>query len=229
MAGKAYANRKPMAERNPQDEYPTPSSLISCASRLFSSFLFSSIPILDPCCGTSHVFRRELGKLGYTVVENDINQGPGGSGDGRDYLSDRALWAYEQVAMNPPFTQWDDFVRTAKSHARTVIALGRLNYLSTQSRLESGIWDGLAAVAPFSRYVDYRTPFREDGAFHVGAMATGWFVWLKGYAEAPKVQFIDVQKYATLGSYTEPPAHRRNANQNNAPDLFSSIEENNQP
>lgn len=207
--GKPYANRHKVADRPLMDAYATPASLISCAELVFRRFLYPRIPVLDPCCGESHVFRKELGSMGYEVVENDIIM-PGG----HDFLhpTSESLDAWKschQIAMNPPFSKWDEFVFMAKSYAMTVIAIGRLNYLSTQSRLESDIWDGLCHIAVFSRYVDYQTPIRTDGQFHVGAMATGWFVWQRGYRGEPTVSFVDVDRYATLGQFSKKPENRR--------------------
>ena len=79
--------------------------------------------------------------------------------------------------------------------------IGRLNYLGTQSRLNKWIWNNLKMILPFSRYVDYQTPYRDDGFFHVGAMATAWFLWDMDYYGKPTVEFIDVNKYAKLGNY----------------------------
>lgn len=207
--GKPYASRHRKEDRPLMDSYSTPASLISCAEPVFRRFLYPRIPVLDPCCGESHVFRKELGRMGYDVVENDIIM-PGG----HDFLhptseSMDAWKSCHQIAMNPPFSRWDEFVFMAKSSAMTVIAIGRLNYLSTQSRLESDIWDGLCHIAVFSRYVDYQTPIRDDGQFHVGAMATGWFVWQRGYNGEPTVSFVDVDRYATLGQFSKPPENRR--------------------
>lgn len=192
MSGKAYANRRREEERPAGDYYPTPRSLMWVAEQpVFARWLDRGVPILDPCCGR-HVMADELSKMGYEVLENDIDGGV-------DYLA--SAWTEQQVVMNPPFSLWDEFVMHAKSHARVVCAIGRLNYLSTHGRYKSGIWDGLVAVNPFTRYVDYQTPLRDDGAFHVGAMATGWFTWVVGSATEPVIGMLDVQRYATLGNF----------------------------
>lgn len=67
--------------------------------------------------------------------------------------------------------------------------------------LENGIWKGLSDIYVFNRKVDYQFPIFEDGTFGVGSLTSGWFVWNKDYADKPKLDFIDVQKYATRGSY----------------------------
>ena len=190
---KAYANRKKVEDRPEGDFYATPRSLMWVAESLFKDVFWISMPILDPCCGNG-VMGQELSKMGFRVDENDLYKR-----DGVDYLEGE--WNQRQVVMNPPFSQWDAFVEKAKSHASKVMAIGRLNYLSTQSRYQSDIWTHLKSVNVFTRYVDYQTPERDDGCFCVGAMATGWFVWDMFYDGCPMLSFLDVQKYATLGNF----------------------------
>lgn len=190
--GKAYANRLAQCDRPQGDFYPTPRSLVWVARDIIKAE-FTSTEILEPCCG-SGVIVTELLEMGYGVVANDLYCG------GFDYLE--YPFIQKQVLTNPPFSLWDQFVEKAKSHADKIMFIGRLNYLGTHSRNISGIWDGLKAVYCFDRYVDYRTPERIDGLFHVGAMATGWFVWEKGYREAARLEVLDVQNYAKLGNLT---------------------------
>ena len=105
------------------------------------------------------------------------------------------------VITNPPFSLWDKFVVKAKSHCKKFMFIGRLNYFGTNNRFQSGLWKNLKAVYPFNRYVDYQTPYREDGLFHVGAMATAWFLWDMKYIGEPKIRVLDIQKYAKLGNF----------------------------
>jgi len=65
----------------------------------------------------------------------------------------------------------------------------------------SFIWKNLKHAYFFNRYVDYQTPYRKDGDFHVGSMQTGWFIWDKDYTDKPNFDILDVQKYATLGNF----------------------------
>lgn len=199
MSGKAYANRKKEEARPVGDYYATPRSLMWVAKGLFKTFFNVKKQILDPCCGT-HIMKDELVKMGFKdVCENDITLD-----NGVDYLDENIAWDAKQVIMNPPFSKWNEFVQRAKQHATKIAVIGRLNYLSTQSRYESGIWYGLKMVVPFTRYVDYRTPARDDGCFYVGAMATGWFLFdMNDCWGLPELGFLDVQKYATLGNYNK--------------------------
>lgn len=197
--GKAYANRKPIRDRPIGDFYCTPRSLVW----LIEDFLkkeFSKYVILDPCAGLGCI-SDELKHSGLSVITNDLYHQ---DNDFQfDYLTDVPNIKYSRVVMNPPFSLWDAFVERAKGNARKVLTIGRLNYLSTVSRQRSGIFDNLKYIFIFSRYVDYRTPDRGDGLFHVGAMATGWFYYDGAYTGLPKIKFLDVQDYAKLGIYKE--------------------------
>lgn len=152
--------------------------------------------ILEPCAGAGAV-TSVLRAVGFDVVENDLYRG------GSDYLRASSLHDSEFVVTNPPFSLWDEFVRMAKTHCRRFWFIGRLNYLGTVERQRSGLWKNLRAVHVFNRYVDYRTPYRDDGRFHVGAMATAWFEFDMTFESATTLDVVDVQQYATLGAFKE--------------------------
>lgn len=191
--GKAYANKKKEKDRPLGDFYATPKSLIWIMEDVIKSEFPTSEPILEPCSGNGAI-SDELKKIGYKVIENDLFR------DGVDYLeTDYSSSNY--VITNPPFSLWDEFVVKAKSESSKVLMIGRLNYFGTNSRFSSGIWDNLKSVYCFNRYIDYRTPERDDGMFNVGAMATAWFLWDVDYTGQPQIHFVDVQKYATLGNF----------------------------
>jgi hypothetical protein len=190
--GKAYAHKKSIKERPKGDFYETPKSLVWVAKDIICSEFNSTISILEPCSGNGSI-ANELKKLGFHVVENDLfNQGV-------DYLTNE--FTYKYIITNPPFSLWDEFATKAKSECEKVMLIGRLNYFGTASRLKNKIWENLKSVYCFNRYVDYRTPSREDGFFNVGAMATAWFLWDASFHELPTVQFLDIQKYAKLGNW----------------------------
>ena len=206
MKGKSYACRdKAENALRKGDLYPTPRSLVWCAKDLFHSVIGTSFTVTEPCCGNGAI-TEALKDIGYGhFVENDLYN------ERTDILHNDILWsnldewATPYVVTNFPFSKWDDCVKAflAKKDLQALITIGRLNYLSTQGRLESRIWRHLKEVWCFSRYVDYRTEERTDGKFNVGAMATGWFYFTKEETEAPKIRFVDVQKYATLGNIEE--------------------------
>lgn len=191
MKGKAYANKKSEMGRPLGDFYSTPKSLVWVAKDIIESE-FAGCGILEPCYGEGAI-SSILKKWGHEVDEHDLYK------DGENYLKSGCNALY--VITNPPFSLWNEFLLKAKSHAQKIMLIGRLNYLGTQNRFKKGFWDNLKCIYPFSRYVDYQTPYRDDGLFHVGCMATGWFLWDMSYFGKPKVEIIDVQKYAKLGNF----------------------------
>ena len=190
--GKAYANKKPEKERPEGDFYPTPKSLVWVAENMIKKELCKNEVVFEPCCGNGMI-SSEIKKFGYNVIENDLYRN-----GGVDYLN--TSFDYPQIITNPPFSLWDEFAVKAKKEAHKVIFIGRVNYFGTTARLSNGLWNELKAVYFFDRYIDYRTPERNDGLFSVGAMATAWFVWERGYSPAPTMHFLSVQKYAKLGA-----------------------------
>jgi len=194
IKGKAYANCKSVNDRREGDFYATPKSLIWVAKGIIYQEFPLDQPILEPCSGKNSI-SDELIKMGYAVVINDLYN------DGIDYLLFNQFIEYKYIITNPPFSLWDEFIFKAKSHVNKLLSIGRLNYLGTNNRFLSGIWNNLKSIYTFNRYVDYQTLPRDDGLFNVGAMATGWFLWDKDYSDAPTIHILDVQKYAQLGNF----------------------------
>lgn len=204
--GKSYAcrDRKENMKRK-GDFYPTPKSLVWCAKDLFHSAIPLDAEITEPCAGNGMI-AKALHDIGYSCVkENDLLN------ERSEILHEDVLtssldeWSGEYVVTNFPFSIYDGCVSAflAKKDLKALITIGRLNYLSTQSRLESGVWEHLKEVWVFSRYVDYRTAERTDGCFNVGCMSSGWFYYVKEKVSAPVIKFVDVQDYAVLGNYAE--------------------------
>ena len=204
MSGKSYACRdKEENNLRPGDFYPTPVSLVTCAKDFFYSVLPQKAIITEPCCGNGQIVKG-LKQLGFErFIENDLYNKRTDILHNNVLTTDLDKWASKYVVTNFPFSIWDDCVKAflAKEELEVLITIGRLNYLSTQSRLELGLWDHLKEVHIFSRYIDYRTPERDDGQFNVGCMSTGFFLFTKKLVDAPIIKFIDVQQYATLGSF----------------------------
>lgn len=191
--GKAYANKKSEIDRPIGDYYSTPKSLVW----VMKDTIIQEFPhktMLEPCHGQGAI-SQELELMGYDVTENDLYQG------GEDYITSSTFSNHKHIVSNPPFSLWDEFVDKAKSHCSKFMYIGRLNYLGTNSRYCNDIWKNLKAVYCFNRYVDYQTPFRTDGNFHVGAMATAWFLWDMEQSIDTIVKIVDVQPYAILGNY----------------------------
>lgn len=195
MSGKAYLNRKPIQSRNCGDLYDTPMSLVWKLLEKDTGFC----DLLEPASGNSSIVNAVKkfykNKPWRKVTFGDIITG-------QDFFQMKE-WEGE-ILTNFPFTNWDRFVIHAKKICKgRVCVLGRLNYLGTCSRSKSGIWDGLKMIYVFNRYPDYRTPYREDGFFHVGGLCTGWFIWEPGYTGPHMWDILDVNDYAKLGGFKE--------------------------
>lgn len=191
MSGKAYANRKKKELRNKNDFYETPYSLTWELQKL--NIIEKGKTIIDPCCGNYAISKwfRETN----IITEKSLEYG-------NDFFKDEYKEnQFDYALLNPPFDLWDKFINKSKKIAKTVIAIGKTDYFSCYQRLENGIWDTLSDIHIFNRKVDYQFPIFEDGTFGVGSLTSGWFVWNKGYEDKPTLDFIDVQKYATRGSY----------------------------
>ncbi len=206
MKGKSYACRKTYENVLRQGDYfPTPRSLVWCAKDLFHSVIPENAIITEPCCANGQIVKalRDIGYINF--IENGLYN------ERKDILHNDIItsnldeWASSYIVTNFPFSKWDDCVHAflAKKELNALITIGRLNYLSTYSRFQSGMFRHLKEVWIFDRYIDYRTPERDDGQFNVGAMSTGFFYFTKEEVENPIIKFVDVQKYATLGNVKE--------------------------
>ena len=154
----------------------------------------------DPACGQGSI-AIALEEKGVEVEASDINPQFDPEGYSRQFFEFTEPLS-EIIITNPPFSLWDLFVYHAKLlDAKKIIYIGKTDYFSANGRSKSGIWKELKHDEIFNRKVDYQTPYREDGFFHVGAMTSAWFIWEKGYTGKPLIDVINVQPYAKLGAF----------------------------
>lgn len=183
--GSKYASKKPKDKSRKGELFHTPMSL---TRELLKVQTFQNV--LEPANGKGAI-SKVLKKIGVKVTTGDIIQG-------NDFFNMEGCWNGD-IVTNPPFSLWDRFVEKAKSLGPNRICfIGRVNYFGTHGRNINGIWNNLKIVYVFDRMVDYQTPYRRDGLFHVG-----WFIWEKNYNGEPEIKIMDVQRYATLGLYKE--------------------------
>ena len=185
--GKAYANRKPEEERPKGDFYPTPSCMVKelIESGFFNEFLEADI--YDPCCG-KFAIGNVLRDYGFkNMTEKDIMYG-------QDFLADYTDNTYDITIMNPPFKQFNNFVKKAKRISRKVYCIGKMNFFGAHDRNVEGLWEHLEWVLPFDRQIAFDKP-EIDGKVECGMMITGWFIWNKNYDGYPKIKVLDMQKY----------------------------------
>ena len=190
--GKAYANRKAQALRPDSDFYRTPEG---CIQALFDAGYYPpTTQIYEPMAGDNSIVDT-LSARGYLVTSDDLRT------TGKDFLQFDGRVPY--IITNPAFSIFSQTV--AKCRECTDLGftlLGKLNFFAAHSRTMDGTWKNLKHVYVFDRQVDYRTPPDQNGNFCVGALATGWFVWDQTWDKPYwTMSVIDVQKWATLGSY----------------------------
>lgn len=156
--------------------------------------------VWEPACGQSSI-SNALKQKSIDVVESDIDPDFDPTRKSNSFFEFTEPLA-NTVISNPPFSLWDLFVFHAKFlEINKIIFIGKTDYFSAAGRYNSGIWNNLKHVEIFDRKVDYQTPYREDGLFHVGAMTSAWFIWERNYTGKPSIDIIDVQPYAKLGAF----------------------------
>jgi len=194
--GKAYANRKPESQRPRGDFYPTPSCMVKelLESGLFTQFADKdNLRIFDPCCGY-YAIGNVLRGYGYTnITEKDIMYGDDflkKNKDGR-YAD---LTEYDVIIMNPPFKLFDEFVKKAKSQAKYVYSIGKMNFFGAHNRNVGGLWENLKWVLPFDRMIAFDKP-EVNGKVSVGMIVSCWMIWDWEYEDSPKIKVLDMQKY----------------------------------
>jgi hypothetical protein len=191
---KAYLNRKSVDKRPEGDFYSTPKSLVWVYEDVIKKE-FSGDLVLEPAAGMGAISEELHHRFLFDVVNSrDIV-------NGEDYTDPEQGKEFTQVITNPPFSLWDDFVLKAKTHCKKFAFIGRVNYFASVGRYEKLLFKNLKSVHVFNRMVDYRTPYRTDGLFHVGGLVTGWFLWDMEYEGKATIEQLDVQTYAKLGAY----------------------------
>lgn len=182
-------------DRPKNDFYCTPFSLTWALAKKHKLY-----DVWEPACGQGSIVK-PLTNLNIKVNSSDIDPAFDPTGHSRQFFEFTESLS-DTVISNPPFSLWDLFVFHAKMlECKRIIYIGKTDYFSADGRSKSGIWNDLKYVEIFNRKVDYQTPYREDGFFHVGAMTSAWFIWEQGYTGKPMIDVIDVQPYAKLGQF----------------------------
>jgi hypothetical protein len=190
--GKPYASRKPIEERPESDFYETPACLVKELLNL--NILNKNIPIYEPMSGDGAI-SSVLKDSGFIVREDDIRI------TGKDFLEFNEV--IPVVVTNPAFSIFTETVKKCQEICTDkFILLGKVNFFAAHTRIMLGTWKHLKHVYVFDRMVDYRTPKNDEGNFCVGSLVTAWMLWDKTWNEDYwMTSILDVNKYATLGSY----------------------------
>ena len=172
-----------LGQRIKDDQYSTPYSLTQA---LLEREDFEE-PILEPACGGKAMVK-VLNDYGYDSTEfYDLIWGC-------DFMDEKEK--YPSIITNPPFGKAMQFILKCKEVCTDKFALILpLQYLHGNKRYHQ-IWMDkafpLKKVYVFTRYVLFGEPLRDDGKFHTGMISYAWFVWQKGWADAPSIEWIDI-------------------------------------
>ena len=116
------------ADRIPQDMYMTPQ--VAITSLLDVLDIRPSMVFHEPCRGTRAIYDRvQCDHKSHCEIT-----------EGKDYLTHMALWPYNLIITNPPFSLALEFLEKSLHEAATVCYLLRLNFLGSQTRRP--FWQG---------------------------------------------------------------------------------------
>jgi hypothetical protein len=147
-------------------------------------------PALEPACGEGHISKL----LGEKTVSMDlIDRGYGIAGI--DFLKFDYPEKFNTVITNPPFNLFQEFVEKAlEISEKKVIMFGKLVALEGQKRASFLQTTPLRTVYVFKRRQkplwngqDYSEVIGKKTS---STMAFAWFVWEKGYAGKPQIEWI---------------------------------------
>lgn len=177
------------ALRQENDYYATPPRAID---DLLNKVVLSH-HIWEPACGGGHLSRR-LSELGYQVYSTDLVD--------RNYpYMDKQLNFLEAVqsfdgdiVTNPPYRYAKDFVLKSLSlipDNRRVCMFLKLQFLEGQARYkELFSQQNLKYVFVYSKRITTAKNGDFDTYHSTTAFAHAWFVWEKGYAGKPTIDWI---------------------------------------
>jgi len=147
-------------------------------------------PILEPAVGEARAIDRVLRERGHQTVCFDLN---GQGKERRDFLS--LDERFHSLITNPPFSLHLEFVTHAKRITDHKMALLLpINYLTGAQR-HAEIWEDqefpLARIHVLNRGVNFSKGDVHGDKFHPAQLYLGWFVFERGHAGAPHVNWID--------------------------------------
>jgi hypothetical protein len=187
-------NSKRKEERNKNDSYITPYSMIQ--QLLDVEVLDKNGSILEPCCSIHRSIPTTLIKNGFTNITENIYEETNNS-----FLDFDETIQYDYIISNTPYgnKNFINFVNKAKKIAKKkVILLYPLNCLNGVERYNKVYNDEeykLARLYQFIRYPMLEDTIREDGKYKTGMSIYAWYVWEKGYTGETVLKQIDNNEY----------------------------------
>lgn len=146
-------------------------------------------PVWEPACGEGHI-AKVLKAHGLETYASDLVDRGYGLG-GIDFLSYSGSDLCCDIITNPPYRYAKEFVEKALeiiAPGRKVAMFLKLTFLEGQSRREL-----FRKAPPRTVYVSSaRLQCGKNGCFDGSSMvAYAWFVWAKGYRDAPQIEWIN--------------------------------------
>lgn len=195
---KTQSRTHTMAERG-HDMYPTPPQAVQA----LMSHVDLPHHIWEPCAGAGHI-SKVLKAHGRTVWSTDLRRyGYPLDEEPADYLTIRqANFCAEAIVTNPPYSLAAEFIEHSMFHAPLVCMLMRLAFLEggsvpgakarASSVRRTRILDssGLRLVLPFRNRLPMMHRRGWKGNKAGSAVPFAWFVWERGYKDAPTIQRI---------------------------------------
>jgi hypothetical protein len=182
--------------RNAYDKYLTPYSLIQQVIDKFH--LEKDAIILEPCCSTEKTIVSVLETNGFTNITFNIFNPLKPE---TDFLNFDINNKFDVILTNTPYGDKNiiAFVKKMKQIAtKNIICLYPLSILHGTNKYNELWCDkefGLRYVITIIR-PPWLTDFvREDGKYSSGINQYAWFIWEKGYAGKPELDFIDNAKF----------------------------------
>ena len=188
------ATAKPFNERNKNDNYITPYSMIQ--QLLDVEELDKNATILEPCCSHHRSIPKILIKNGFNNITENIYEETN-----KSFLDFDDNVKYDYIISNTPYgnKNFIDFVNKAKSIARKkVILLYPLNCLNGIERYNKIYKDTtypLSKLYQFVRFPMLTDNIREDGTYSTGMSIYAWFIWDKEHQGDIILRQIDNNKY----------------------------------
>ena len=149
--------------------------------------------VLEPNCGEGHI-SEVLKDCGYNVYSTDLINRGYGEEFGIDFLTHDYGKKFDNVVMNPPFKNIEQFIKKALSVSNNkVVCFARLQLLESAKRKE--LFEG----TPIKKVLVHSTrqcawkngsPVDEKGKRWASTQAYAWFIWEHGYEGKPTVEWL---------------------------------------
>jgi hypothetical protein len=203
MPRQILPNQNKKSERNENDKYLTPYSVIQ--QLLDLTAIPKDATILEPCSSEERTIATTLAKNGYTNISENIYDETATT----DFLVRTDLQA-EYIITNTPYgdRQTTAFILKMKQVAtKGIYALYPFSILMGSKRLEK-IWKdtsfALKEVFIFARPPFLTDKVRPDGKYRTGMTFYAWFYWEKGFVGDPTLKWIDNKRFfLTLEEHTK--------------------------